>query len=159
MKNTFTFSDILPYGSFQEGILRITNDFTLALDNSGEAECMLVSAYAMFEGDALPTIQFAIVVDGQKTDLYASPFYTFGKRGEFTMKEWRIPPLFRPDMKALIRVVVPEGTVLSLRSMASRFSAHTKDWNGGLRHNSHLGFLGMAPDNTMPALELAAKCG
>ena len=159
MKDLLTYNDILKYGEATDGELRLTKSFHIEMNDSGESECMLVSAFAAYEGSVAPEISFALLVDGQQEFLYQSHSYVIGKEGEYTQKKWRVPPMFLPQIKTVICINIPDGTVLKIRNMSSRYSAHIKDWNGGVRHNAHLGFYGIAPNNTMPAFELAAKCG
>ena len=159
MEGPVCFHDVIPYGSLESGTLTLTKGFSLTVPFFGISECMLVSANVRFEGEALPTIQFSLWVDGQEEPLYLSHAYTFGKADGFSMKEWRVPPMMQSDMSARLEVVIPEGTTVFLRGMSARYDAHFSEWKGGLRHNAHLGFYGIAPNNTMPSLELAAKCG
>lgn len=67
--------------------------------------------------------------------------------------------MFLPGMKTVISVSIPEGVSLNLRDFTADCGAAVRPYIGGLRHNAHLGFYGIAPHNTMPALELAAQCG
>jgi glycerophosphoryl diester phosphodiesterase len=45
-----------------------------------------------------------------------------------------------------------------LRDLTLEGDKPVRDWQGGVRYNAHLGFWGMAPDNTLPAYSLAAEC-
>ena len=45
-----------------------------------------------------------------------------------------------------------------MKDFATSGDTGAKDRCCGLRHNAHLGFWGLCPDNTLPAFELAAEC-
>ena len=128
MEGPVCFRDVIPYGSLENGTLTLTKGFSLTVPFSGISECMLVSANVRFEGEALPTIQFSLWVDGQEESLYLSHAYTFGKADGFSMKEWRVPPMMQSDMSARLEVVIPEGTTVFLRGMSARYDAHFSEW-------------------------------
>ena len=148
----------LPYGSVSDGALRCTESFQLEVEKNA-GTCMVVTALAAYTGETAPEICFSLFVKGQEKALYQSPQYRLGNRGLFTRKQWRVPPMFLPGMKTVISVTIPEGTAVSLQNFTADWTDAVRDFTGGLRHNAHLGFLGIAPDNTVPALELAAQCG
>lgn len=148
----------LPYGTVSDGTLLCSESFQLEIEKA-TGTCMLVTALASYTGENVPEICFSLFVKGQEKALYQSPQYRLGNRSLFTRKQWRVPPMFLPGMKTVISVTVPEGTVVSLRNFTADWTDAVRDFTGGLRHNAHLGFLGIAPDNTVPALELAAQCG
>jgi len=153
------FEDLIPFGKLEDNILSITDSFSLERAYDGCAQCLLFTAVAAYEGDGEPAIEFDLTVDGDEKVLYSSPIYVPGVRGMLSLKQWRVPPMLIPGARLTVRVTVPEGTVLKLRSFAADYDSHAKDWNGGLRHNAHLGFHGMAKANTMASYELAALCG
>ena len=113
----------------------------------------------MYDGDGEPSIEFDLQMDGDKNPIYRSPTYVPGVRGMFSLKQWRVPPILLPGARLTVTVTVPENTVLRFRTFAADYDSHIKDWNGGLRHNAHLGFCGIAKGNTMASYELAAMCG
>ncbi len=154
----FGIGDIYTYGEVCDGVLHIKDSFELVIDGSGCYECAHITALASYMGEA-PHISFELTVDGQSEALYKSPIYRIGKDGEYTCQSWRVPPAFLPGMKMSVKLDVPEGTELLVRNFGIGGGTVTNIWNGGPRHNAHLGFWDMAPDNTMPALELAAMCG
>ena len=154
-----TYHSLLPFGKQVNGVLQIEESFSFVCPTESGTGCTLVSALAAYQGQAAPKIRFSITADGQEAPFYVSHDYRIGKSGEYTMKEWRVPPLFLPGMALTVSVDIPEGTVLSVKNFGTSRDTGAKDWNGGPRHNAHLGFWGMAPDNTMPAFELAAACG
>ncbi len=154
-----SFHSLLPFGQQIDGALRIKTGFSLVCPVESCVDCTLVSALSCYSGEVAPKIRFEITADGQNAPFYTSHDYRMGKCGEYTRQTWRVPPLFLPGMKLTVRVNVPEGTALSVKNFGTSHDTGAKDWNGGPRHNAHLGFWGMAPDNTMPAFELAAACG
>lgn len=158
-KAMISYHSLLPFGCQLDGGLQIKDSFSFVCPAESSADCILVNALSAYTGEKAPKIQFVITVDGQATPLYASHAYRIGKSGEYTRQTWRVPPLFLPNMTLTICVKIPEGTILSVKNFGSSHDTGATDWNGGPRHNAHLGFWGMAPDNTMPAFELAAACG
>ena len=152
-------NELSSFGRLKDGVLEICSDFSFTVPDAPEMNCLRAGALSSYKGAAAPKIRFILTVAGQEKPLYRSHLYRMGKHEEYTMQEWRIPPLFLPDMSLSVQVEIPEGTVLYLRRFAVSLDGDRRDWNGGLRHNAHLGFWGMAPNNTMPAFELAAFCG
>ena len=112
-----------------------------------------------YSGNFAPKIQFSLTVSGQEKPFYESHTYRVGKKTEYTRREWRMPPAFLPNMTLTLHVEIPEGTELSVKAFGMSYDHPRCDLTPGLRHNAHLGFWGLAPDNTMPAFELAAACG
>ena len=141
------------------GIAAFTQDFDVTLTaESTDGKCPLVTSLAMYEGEKPPKLQyFLLAADG--TEIYRSYTYTLGEKGQYSRKAHRFPPLFSYDVRAVFRVSVPNGTTLYVRDMHLASDTPRCEWHGGLRHDAHLGFLGLAPHNTMPAFELAAACG
>ena len=154
-----SYHSLLPFGDSLDGVLQIKNSFSLVCPVEGGTACPIVSTLSAYVGEGKPKIRFEITVEGQDAPLYASHDYRIGKAGEYTRQMWRVPPLFLPNMTLSVCVDIPEGTVLSVKDFGTSHDMGAKDWNGGPRHNAHLGFWGLAPDNTMPAFELAAACG
>ena len=67
------------------------------------------------------------------------------------------PPAFFPNLSLKVKIDIPEGTTLYVKSFTVANEADTIRWNAdGPRHNAHLGFFSVAPNNTMVAFELAA---
>ena len=112
-----------------------------------------------YSGNSAPKIQFSLTANGQEKPFYESHTYRVGKKTEYTRREWRMPPAFLPNMTLTLHVEIPEGTELSVKAFGMSYDHPRCDLTTGLRHNAHLGFWGLAPDNTMPAFELAAACG
>ena len=160
-RGTFAFSDLEAFGARECGALAVRESFSLTLDASASTAPLRVSALAKFDGTDAPVIEFSLITpeaDGAER-LYRSPSYTVGTAKEYVRREWRVPPAFLPGMHTVVTVTVPEGTTLYLRQMNGAPDAALPAWNGGVRHNAHLGFIGLAPGCTLPACELAAACG
>lgn len=136
-----------PYQS-QDGSF---TSFNLELIDVTDADNRIVTAYAKYEGEA-PTIQFLI------GDIYTSTSYIIGGNGRFELKQWRIPPALQSE-SVTIKVKVPTGTSLMIDSFSCLRDNTHYHVEGGIRLDSHLGFQSVAPENTMIAFELAAKCG
>ncbi len=154
-----SYESLLPFGHLADGALHIKDSFSLVCTSESGAACMLVSALSTYSGEKSPKIRFALTANGQAEPLYCSHSYRIGKADEYTRQTWRVPPLFLPNMTMTVCVDVPDGTVLRVKNFGTAQDSGAKDWNGGPRYNAHLGFWGLAPDNTTPAFELAAACG
>lgn len=137
----------------------VRKGFETEISGNGSTQCMILQAAASYTGEKPPKIGFDIYAGSGKAPLYQSHRYTVGAKGELACKAWRIPPMLFPDMRLRITVSVPDGTVLKIRDIHADYTMNTVQWIGGVRHNAHLGFFGMAPHDTMPAFELAALCG
>ena len=136
-----------------------TESFSFSL-HSDRSDCMIVTAYSRFEGDAAPTVEFCLTDGKFEKPVYASHAYSMGKKGHWTRQQWRVPPMFHPSLHAEITVTIPKGTKLELADFHNSYSDAAKPWlQSGPRHNAHLGFWGLAPGNTRRSIELAAQCG
>lgn len=154
-----TLDAIACFGKREGDTLRVTESFSVTLPYDGDDACTLVTALSAYRGERAPQISFTLWVGDQAEPLYRSPVYDMGRPSEFRRQQWRVPPMFLPSMRTEISVCVPAGTTLLLCGFSAAHSAALPAWNGGLRHNAHLGFIGIAPEDTMPAFELAAQCG
>jgi glycerophosphoryl diester phosphodiesterase len=155
----FSLNDIMAYGTLVDGALHITDSFCMEIPRENVDGCMIISATAAYTGPETPQIQFSLKANGYEKPVYLSHVYRVGRKNDFARQQWRVPPMFLSTMKTVISVTVPTGTTLVLLDFSGSNSHHIPQWNGGLRHNAHLGFYGIAPNNTMPAFELAAECG
>ena len=153
------FADVLSAAPKTDGIATFTHGFDVTLNaENTDGKCPLIISLACYAGDRAPKLQYFLLA-ADESEIYRSYTYTIGECGQYARKEHRFPPLFSPEVHAVIRVSVPEGTTLFLRDLHLASDAPRCEWHGGIRHNAHLGFLGLAPHNTMPAFELAAFCG
>ena len=152
-------SSLFPFGRQLDGVLQIENSFSLICSAESGTNCTLVNSLSAYTGENAPKIRFAITVSGQTEPLYLSHDYRMGKSGEYSCQTWRVPPLFLPNMTLTVCINIPTGTVLSVKNFSTSADSEPKVQRSGIRHNAHLGFWGIAPDNTMPAFELAAICG
>ena len=91
--------------------------------------------------------------------IYDSMDYCFRKEKSSTPSEWRIPPFVKGADSLLVEIELEEGAELYISSFEYFNDTPVLSWDGGVRLNAHLGFWGIAPNNTMEAFELAAKCG
>ncbi len=153
------YESILPFGTAADGALRVTEGFFLECESESNAACVIFSALASYEGECAPGIEFTMTKKGEAEPFYRSHRYRIGKKSEYTRQSWRVPPRFLPEIILGIKIDIPKGTALYLKAFDSAYDIPSVSWQGGLRHNAHLGFWGLAPDNTMPAFELAAACG
>ena len=160
MGNIIRYEDLLPFGSLYDGCLYLEGKIVIKGKPSASMECIKVSSLSYYKGESAPKISFSLTVDGQNKPLYLSHSYRMGKENESAMQSWRVPPAFLPDMAFSICIDVPKGTVLCVKNFAADNEADFYKWSAcGPRYNAHLGFYGIAPNNTAPAFELAAACG
>lgn len=158
MSMLFSTRSLLPFGTLTDGLIKIEQSFTLQMPSENVCCCMLVSAMSRFEGDT-PRIRFRISLPDREKPLYLSHSYRIGDPLMLTQQQWRVPPMLYPELTLHIEVELPEGTVLYVKNFSALYSQAPRDHAIGPRHNAHLGLLGMACNNTMPAFELAAICG
>ena len=159
MSRYIDFHTLMQYGSVNDNVLEICESFSITVEGVVSAKCLEVDSLSCYHGNERPHIEFSLTAEGQNAPFYTSHSYSIGKEDEYTLQSWRVPPLFLPGMTLKINIDVPNGTTLKLRNFTTDHTASVCDWNGGPRYNAHLGFWGLAPDNTMPAFELAAACG
>lgn len=117
------------------------------------ANCpIIISARAKYTttGDK-PTIRF-------ECGFYSSIWYTIGGDGKFETKDWRVPPPMYPDWLR-IELRIPAGCTLEISNFSSNKDRTVGKPDVGVRFDAHLGFLSVAPENTMAAYEAAARCG
>ena len=153
-----SYASLIAYGEFDNGTLAIKKSFSVS-EKGSFAGCALITALSAYKGDGYPEIRFLLSANGQEKPFYISHSYKIGKSEEYALQQWRVPPTFFADMTLSVCFDIPEGTTLYLKNFSLGSDFPTKVWEGGLRHNAHLGFWGLAPDNTMPAFELAAVSG
>jgi len=155
----FSFTSLLAYGQLGERGLQIDKSFSAAYTADSGTDCMLLRALSLYAGESAPKLHICLTAAGQNEPFYQSHDYTIGKKNEYTLQSWRIPPLFLPGITVSVHISIPEGTVLYIKDFGTFPDKGTAGRHTGLRHNAHLGFWGLAPDNTMPAFELAAASG
>jgi glycerophosphoryl diester phosphodiesterase len=148
-----------PFGKSRDGAVNISEGFSVDTGICGYTECITVSLLSSYSGNSAPKIKFSLTVMGEDKPLYTSHSYRIGRENEFTRQTFRVPPLFLPEIRLSLSIEVPEGTVLSVKALGANENTPSTRLTCGPRHNAHLGFWGLAPDNTMPAFELAAASG
>ena len=149
----------LPFGKLRDNTLLITHNFNISCKPKTSVSCLVLGITSAYDGENAPKIRLALTASEQNEPFYESHDYRISKKGEYTRKSWRIPPIFMPGMTLTLRVDIPEGTTLYVKDVSMSHDSGAPHWFSGPRHNAHLGFWGLAPDNTMPAFELAAACG
>ncbi len=161
MGRIFGFEDLTALGILSpDGVLSISETVKLEKKLWGDMRTAKVMAYSAYVGETAPKIHFSLTVEGQEKPLYHSHSYRMGREGDYSLQEWRTPPAFLPSLIFKVEIDIPEGTTLYIKNFTVAHEADTVRWNSdGPRHNAHLGFFSMAPNNTMPAFELAAASG
>lgn len=135
-----------------------SENFDWSFDCDNEKLCMIFSFSSFYSGVEAPSVTFEIITQDGQT-LYCSHSYTIGKRNEATTNEWRIPPSVFKNAKCYIHFTIPEGTQLNIINYRIGYVNYNKPNSPDLKFNAHLGFYGVAPENTLPAFELAGVCG
>jgi len=133
-------------------------DVVLRLQHEHRANCIVFSLLSQYRGEQAPQIVFEIRGAGSEP-LYLSHEYIASTVGEPAWKQWRLPPLFHPQLECRILLRVPAGTELEVIRYDAHYEDYTKYPDPAVKFDAHLGFWGVAPENTMPAFLLAAKCG
>lgn len=141
-----------------ENVTLAKENFTLVLQHEHRANCMVFSMLSQYRGEQAPQIVFEIRGAGSEP-LYLSHTYTASTADEPSWKQWRIPPLFHPQMECRVLIQIPAGTELEIYRYDAHYEDYTKYPDPAVKFDAHLGFWGVAPENTMPAFLLAAKCG
>lgn len=137
--------------------LRFTQSFTFTLtaDPAPLCPCVLRAECAAH----LPEAQLIYRLYAGEELIYTSLTYSFYVAVGDGRLEWRVPPFVGGADRVQIEVRIPQDGELELYAIAINPEPARAPYAGGLRLNAHLGFWGIAPNNTMPAFELAHQCG
>ena len=154
-----TLDALRPFACEISDSLEFRNSFSVSYEPETSPSCPVLGAMSAYAGECAPKIRLSLTAEGQSEPFYESHDYRIGKPGQFTRQSWRMPPVFLPGMTLTLHIEIPEGTVLTVKELSMSKDSGAPQWHGGPRHNAHLGFWGLAPDNTMPAFELAAASG
>lgn len=141
-----------------QNLTTASQDLVLTLQHAHRASCIVFSLLSQYRGEQAPRLTVEIRGAGSEP-LYLSHDYVASTANEPCMKQWRIPPLFHPQMECRIHIRIPEGTVLELIHYSAEYASYTKAADPVVKWDAHLGFWGIAPENTMPAFLSAAQCG
>ncbi len=147
------------YGVAGADYVELKNSCTVCRVFEEKHDSFLLSLVSSYSGSSAPHINFSITVNGQNEPLYSSHYYKIGAHGEFLKHTFRIPFMFLDKMKLTVSFHIPDGTVLRIRDIGIDHGDDVTDYFPNIRHNAHLGLWGMAPDNTVPAFELAGYSG
>ncbi|MBO7208799.1 MAG: hypothetical protein J6V58_03565 [Clostridia bacterium] len=151
--------NVVEFGQFTtDGIFKFEKSFSFTYISEKSNGCIILNSMAFYVGEEAPKIQFNLTAKEQDVPFYSSHRYKIGKCADFTRQSWRVPPLFLQGTKLTVNIQIPSGTVLFVKNFNSTIDKGGNSLCCGLKHNAHLGFWGLAPDNTMPAFELAAEC-
>ena len=160
MGTIVVYKELLPFGKFVDNKLVFDGKVLIKKTAAESMQCIRVSSLAYYTGEVSPKISFSLTLEGQSNPLYQSHSYRIGKKDEKTLQSFRVPPMLSPKMTFSILIDIPEGTELYIENFCAEHEQSCCKWNSdGPRYNAHLGFWGIAPDNTMPAFELAAASG
>ena len=153
-----SFDSITRFGIPEGDLIKITESFSISTDEY-TAGSVRIDMLASYEGENAPELSILLTVRGQNAPIYESHAYRIGREKEYKMHTFRTAPIFLPSLTLSLSFNIPEGTALFIKNLATAPTDKATDLIGGPRHNAHLGLWGMAPDNTMPAFELAAASG
>ncbi len=153
MASVFTFSDLLPHSKEQNGEICIQKSFTLTANAPVSEQILLFRADTRGEG-APAKIFFRLMLAGCEKTLYQSHTYTLGGA-----RQIGIPPVLWENITLELYMDIPADSALFVRDFDLSHAQKMPKTDTVLRYNAHLGFLGMAPENTGIAFRLAALCG
>ncbi len=153
MASVFTFSDLLPHGKKENGEICIQKSFLLTAPAAVSEQILHFCADTRCEG-APAKIFFRLRLAGREKPLYQSHTYTLGGTQQIG-----IPPVLWENITLELCVDVPADSALFVKEFDVSHAQKMSKTNTVLRYNAHLGFLGMAPENTGIAFRLAALCG
>lgn len=119
---------------------------------------IIFSMLTEYKGVKKPTVTLHIhMKDGES--IYISHEYNVGESGKCVENEWRFPPMLYSGMEYTVHLSVPEGEELRVLACGARYETVTKRMASEVEFDAHLGFFGIAPENTLPAIRQAALCG
>ena len=153
MPSVFTLSDLLPHGHVQGGEVRLSSSFTLSHVAAPSEQILLFRAETRTEG-ASAKIFFCWMLPNREKPLYQSHTYTLNG-----VQHIGIPPMLWESITLEMHVEIPDGSTLFFKNFDVSHVQKTPKTDTVMRYNAHLGFLGMAPENTMISFRLAALCG
>lgn len=153
MQPIFTPDALLPHGKAENGEICIKKSFTLTATAPVSEQMLLFRAETRHTG-APTKIFFCLMQPGREKPLYQSHTYTL--RGA---QRIGIPPVLWESITLEMHVEIPEGSALFFKNFDVSHVQKTPKTDTVMRYNAHLGFLGMAPENTMISFRLAALCG
>ena len=153
MATIFTLDALAPHARAEGGALRVSESFTLSCIAPQSEKIMLFCAETRCEGERAK-IFFRLMQPGREKPLYQSHTYTLGGKSRIG-----VPPVLWSGITLEICVQIPEKSTLFVKEFVLSHAENTPKTERTLRYNAHLGFLGMAPENTMISFRLAALCG
>lgn len=153
MACVFTYNDLLPHGKVENGAIRAEKSFTLSCIAPVCDQILLFCANTHCEG-APTKIFFRLMQPGREKPLYQSHTYTLHGKDRFG-----VPPVPWENITLELCWQIPEGSALFVQDFTLSHTEKPSKNDTVLRYNAHLGFLGMAPENTEIAFRLAALCG
>ena len=132
------------------------NGFSFSFSSDSPDKCTIVSLRAKTDNGVVPGVQFKIT-DENDNEIYISPEYR-AVSADGKEKQWRLPPLMFTSARYKAVFSFSQYTAFEILS----FDAVPETKNpgtDGVLFDAHLGFFAAAPQNTLPAFELAGKCG
>ena len=153
MACVFTYNDLLSHGIAENGAFRAKKSFTLSCTAPVCEQILLFRAETRTEGTSAK-IFFRWMLPNREKPLYQSHTYTLNG-----VQHIGIPPMLWESITLEMHVEIPDGSTLFFKNFDVSHAQKTPKNDTVMRYNAHLGFLGMAPENTMISFRLAALCG
>lgn len=153
MATLFCKNNLLPHGKVENGAIRAGKSFTLSCTTPVSEQILLFDADTHCEG-APAKIFFRLMQPGREKPLYQSHTYTLHGADRIG-----VPPVLWENIILELCWQIPENSTLFIKNFDLSHAENPPKTNTVLRYNAHLGFLGMAPENTEIAFRLAALCG
>ncbi len=136
----------------------IQGSLDIKVMQEGQPICVIFSMTTEYEGLKRPTVTLEIhKKDGES--IYLSHEYRVGEAGKCVENTWRFPPMLYPEMEYTVHLTVPEGESLRVLACEARYETATERIASEVEFDAHLGFFGIAPENTLPAVRQAGLCG
>ena len=153
MNAVFGLQDLSLYGCEQDGGIQASKSFLLQAPATVSEQILLFRAETSGKGASAKTF-FRLMLAGREKPLYQSHTYTLGGTQCIGL-----PPVLWEGITLEWHVEIPEGSTLLFKSLDLSHAQKMPKTHTVMRYNAHLGFLGMAPENTMISFRLAALCG
>ena len=131
-----------------------TETFSISLTNKN-AQCMKITCDSYYEGENRPYINYII------PNYFKSLDYEIESNTNYSIQEWRVPPMNPTNPTCIITVNIPEGSSLHVRDFHNVYDDTKYPYVSGVRLNSHFGLriVDSYAQNIIPTWIMAAKCG
>ena len=150
-------NDLLPFGTRVGDAIRIEKSCSISFAAPASERIRILDVAASCEGGAAHVF-LQLHLAGRERPLFDSHRYRIGDAAHPTRRV-AFPPVLWEGLGAQLHVQLADGAVLYVRELELAEAKELPKTQPVCRFNAHLGFLGMAPENTESAVRLAALCG